>query len=794
MQAAHPIAGRIRGRRDGVRGRTIALRPRRDRSRVAGLLLAGLAAAVLGPTHAADAPACSAFAAGGPACGTEPIGSGAGGSADRFVGNPIDVVTGNKYQHREDYRAFGSRLAFSRHYNTAQVDVDRGLGRGWRHDYDVSLARTGETGIRVFQSDGRQIDFEAVGVDAALAAGIDAAELSTGAVAHLPTDPGDGYLLHGAGTTWRTADGRALAFRGPFLASVAWPDGDRLSLGYERGRLASVTDRHGRAIRLEYTPGRQGLDSWEPRADVALAGHLERVVLPGGDALEYRYDGRRNLTRVDHRGAPIERLTYDDRDLPNHLMGLEAEGESKRWHYDGDGRGDGYADGHGSVLMLEYLPGPIDSAGVRTGRTIVRRRDGAWLDYRWTVDAAARGGIDAVIEHGCATCVGVPRPATRVRASVDGTTGTHPDGAPIPGLTVESLGADVAVVSTDDLSTPVTVRFDRRARPARVDLPEGSGDGDAVREAVRLLDGVGTVDGSGIAYASRRKASCPPPLFRTCEELEHDRQMAILSGCVYEAKPPCGDTDIGEWEAVPYDQLGRPPLTEADFVQQDRRGNDAGFYARPYKNQRTGEIVVAFRGTENDWRDIVADAGQLNGRSDQYRRASLLADKLETGGVPTITYTGHSLGGGLATTAAATTQQQSITFNSAALTPETAEWLSIDYTDAERAALNYVVPGEAVTVMQDIPYRQDWSTEQDGNDRRPPTHESMPAPGQRYTMRPPPPRAYGSYVSAPGWMTSIPVVGNGVGWLEHAGNLHRMAFVLPSMEETIEQQCGAATS
>ena len=680
MQAAHPDPGPPRTTARPFPLRSGARFVRALRARTALFVFGAATLAAFAPTLAADTPHCSAFAAGGPACGVEPIGS-TGGTTDasRFVANPIDVVTGNKYQHRLDYRAFGSRLAFSRHYNTAQTDVDLGLGRGWRHDYDVSLARIDETGLRVFQSDGRQIDFELAGVDAALEAGVDADALATGAAPYLPADLADGLVLLGDDATWSMADGRELRFRGRYLVGVSWPDGDRLALRYDRaGRLGSVTDRHDRTVRLRYTPGRAGLDGWDPATDVTLPGHLERIELPNGEALEYRYDNRRNLVRVDHAGRTIERLTYTDPDLPNHLTGLDADGESKRWHYDGDGRGDGYVDGFGSALMLEYLPEPADSSGVRVGRTLVKRRDGAYLDYRWSMDAGGRGEVTAVIEHGCATCAGVPRPTTRSRGPADDDPAARDD-SPIAGLTIESLGADTATVSADGLSGPVSVGFDRRGRPVRVDSPSTQTDGDAVREAVRLLDGVGTVDAAGVAYATRKKANCPPPVFRTCDELVHDQQMAILSVCVYEA-PPCGGADIGDWEVVPYDQLGIHPLQESDFVQTNRAGEEVGMYARPYRNKVTGELVVAFRGTEPEWRDIATDGRQFfNGESDQYDRAQKLSEAINRSVLGPVTYTGHSLGGGLATTAAASARQQSITFNPAALTPETARNLHIPY-------------------------------------------------------------------------------------------------------------------
>ena len=451
------------------------------------------------------------------------------------------------------------------------------------------------------------------------------------------------------------------------------------------------------------------------------------------------------------------------------------------------------------MLRLEYLPEIADSSGARRGRTLLTRLDGAWLDYRWSQAADGRSAIEAVIEHGCAACPGVPRPATRSRhgAADDAPSVGTEEPDPIANLTVESLGADTATVALDGGASRFAVRFDRRARPVAIAplAPHEEDDGSeatAVEAALRLAE-VGTVDGAGLAFRARRGTSCPPPLFRTCEELAHDQQMAILSDCVYQA-PPCGGKDIGDWEVVPYGDLGRPPLTRNDFVQTNRSGEDRGFYSRPYRNKKTGELVVAFRGTEPEWRDIVADINQLqHGYSDQYKRAQKLAERLEAGGVNSVTYTGHSLGGGLATTAAASTRQESVTFNAAALSPATAETLSIEYSEAKKAALNYVVPGEAVTALQDIPWRPGTTVGRDDDYGGRPRQTSTPAPGPRYVLRPPHPSTFQHYVSAPDWLKNMPVIGIGARWAERAGNLHRSIFVLSAMEETIQHQCGAAT-
>ena len=63
---------------------------------------------------------CTIPHAGAPSCEAE---SNAGSSAitpdiPYHVGNPIDVVSGNKYQRDIDYKAFNSGLTLVRHYNS----------------------------------------------------------------------------------------------------------------------------------------------------------------------------------------------------------------------------------------------------------------------------------------------------------------------------------------------------------------------------------------------------------------------------------------------------------------------------------------------------------------------------------------------------------------------------------------------------------------------------------------------------------------------------------------------------
>ncbi|MFK7856902.1 MAG: DUF6531 domain-containing protein, partial [Granulosicoccus sp.] len=112
-----------------------------------------------------------AIEAGSPACSAnQDVGSNPQNwIPGQHVGNPIDVITGNKYQLEIDYQAIGSALSFKRQYNTALVSHDNRLGYGWRHSYHVVLSRINDDQYQVVQSDGRRIVFSKSSSNAELA-------------------------------------------------------------------------------------------------------------------------------------------------------------------------------------------------------------------------------------------------------------------------------------------------------------------------------------------------------------------------------------------------------------------------------------------------------------------------------------------------------------------------------------------------------------------------------------------------------------------------------------------------
>jgi hypothetical protein len=117
-------------------------------------------------------------------------------------------------------------------------------------------------------------------------------------------------------------------------------------------------------------------------------------------------------------------------------------------------------------------------------------------------------------------------------------------------------------------------------------------------------------------------------------------------------------------------------------------GKDQGLDYTIFENKDTKDLVIAFRGTEplslEDWFE---DMEQVLGGSEQYKAAVALAERTlskieeqnkKNGTNIKLTYTGHSLGGGLATAAALKTGKQAITFDAAGISNETFAALGLD--------------------------------------------------------------------------------------------------------------------
>lgn len=129
-------------------------------------------------------------------------------------------------------------------------------------------------------------------------------------------------------------------------------------------------------------------------------------------------------------------------------------------------------------------------------------------------------------------------------------------------------------------------------------------------------------------------------------------QYAELSKCSYRDKA-CNASS--EWKSL---------KTYTD--------NLSGFNAELFYNTHTEEYVLSFEGT-NEKRDLVSDTQTIMGLTPQYGMAVQLAIAVNNEvGSGQLTFTGHSLGGGLASLASIVTGRKAVTFNAAGLNSLTA--------------------------------------------------------------------------------------------------------------------------
>lgn len=137
-----------------------------------------------------------------------------------------------------------------------------------------------------------------------------------------------------------------------------------------------------------------------------------------------------------------------------------------------------------------------------------------------------------------------------------------------------------------------------------------------------------------------------------------------------------------------------------------------GFRAAIYQNPQ-GQYVVAYAGTNpKETGDLGADATQAFGLdTKQYNQAIALAKEAEVAfGDGNVAFTGHSLGGGLASAAALATDASAVTFNAAGLSNETLRSLGLNPNASHEQVADsgqvrrYVVNGDPLTLaQQDLP-------------------------------------------------------------------------------------------
>ncbi len=693
---------------------------------------------------------------GQPACGSSvDVGSNAPDeSRSQHVGNPIDVVSGNKYQNETDIQLGGSRLSLVRHYNSSQAAVNLGLGNGWRHTYSVVLSADGEDVRRIHQSDGRLIEFHRQGEQ------------------FRSSTDSDGYVIESSNNRfyWYVPDGRRFSFHGSFLTGISFADGEHLSLMYRAMRLHSVTDDLGRSLIFHYTQGEKGLPSYDSSPNGSASGHLERVSLPGGESVRYRYSRDQNLVSVIYP-LGIQRHSerrYQYRDRQNRALLTErVNGAGRilaRWSYDDLGRAVSYnrggnirsdgSDRNPVTLELHYSSdGEEDS-----GTTRVTFGNGGEQSYRWQLNAAGQVSVVERLDTSAESTAQTGRDSAADtvirRESVPGTQRYPHDVLTVLSLDAMGYPASIEYMQERDASTHVLAsEYDQTGRLVEVEWLSGSIEGfndnqpstrdDVMRHvqqskvtgenrksAVEALVGIGLIEGMAAEFLKATNKELSVGTSITGQELDEAWWSGAMgldaSGSARTMKTsdetgdevPCVDP-LKDCESLlrtrDYAEVAECAYVDADcstrFVEADLESlnlqiedlHEGSFHAEIFYDSDNDEYIVTFAGTDftspGDWISNIEQ--ELGLSAFQYEKAVELATKLQTfNDGRNITYTGHSLGGGLATTAAAVSGANANVFNPAALDPDSASDLSIDIEVARENTQIYSVRGELLSEFQ----------------------------------------------------------------------------------------------
>ena len=343
---------------------------------------------------------------------------------DRSAGNPVDVVTGNRYQRQVDVlmphtessalspdglaAAFGLApddaltLLVARHYNS-RSDYALSLGRGWSHSFDTRLARVvrkGRVELQVVQADGRRLVFRprASPHEPSTAPALGVRVYAGSRVAHGLVDEDAGNAQ--ATFVWRWPGGRRVIFdAGGRLASIVAPNLDTIRVHRDdAGRVVEARDSSGRAIGFAYS-----------------GAQLVALRLPDGQRIDYDYDAHGQLAGVRYPDGRTQRYHYEDPRAFHLLTGItDTDGRRSRHAYDdamrvvrsqGIGRSDAQA--------LDFTYAAPRSPG---GRGLTTVREGARSSrFHWeNVRGSHAARLVRTAGDGCERC-----PPMGLRSAID---------------------------------------------------------------------------------------------------------------------------------------------------------------------------------------------------------------------------------------------------------------------------------------------------------------------------------------------------------------------------------------
>ena len=364
-----------------------------------------------GPTG----PSCSPAAGGNPGCADSNSGPAVQGKSapSSGAGNPIDVISGNKYQVETDLAALPGVLGIEivRHYNSAYAKPQTAygpFGKGWRLSYETRLAIS-DSSIQVLQADGARVIFKRTANSASLCITSDPMQ---GSIVSLK----DGYL-------WRWTNGKTLLFnQAGLLTQITQASGEFLTLNYDKAqRLILVTDPAGRSLQLRYLAKTDQVASVSTPIGVFTYAHSDSNTERGTNLSSVTLPNQLATTRHYH---------YEDARWPSHLTGISLSAvdlktpiRQSTYLYDIEGRGVLSTRGIPASLILDAKGDPVipnrlvAGSGIeqvhlqylsrptptQTGTTVLTSALGHTTTYSHKIIGGAYRVV-SVVGVGCETC------------------------------------------------------------------------------------------------------------------------------------------------------------------------------------------------------------------------------------------------------------------------------------------------------------------------------------------------------------------------------------------------------
>ncbi|MEI2455452.1 hypothetical protein [Lysobacter firmicutimachus] len=185
------------------------------------------------------------------------------------------------------------------------------------------------------------------------------------------------------------------------------------------------------------------------------------------------------------------------------------------------------------------------------------------------------------------------------------------------------------------------------------------------------------------------------------QTLYHDREVLTLSRSL-----GADDTVPEGWHRASDAELAQYGLSAAQLHPQGSGFNAQLFIPDPAVFGPDAAPVLQFEGTDfGDLEDVNADVAQAIGNDEAYYNQAIdIASSVAEHGGDEVIFSGHSLGGGLATAAALVTGNRGVVSNPAGVHPATVEAAlaerGLRFEQADGNITTYAVDGDLLTELQ----------------------------------------------------------------------------------------------